>query len=220
MRMNALGAVNDDLPERNGASRVFGWLRARGPSAGLIVLGLGFVWLYNHRDDTIRTRHLEIVDSAGNICATFGPVAGSRTELALRDAKGNTRASLCLGHGDTPSLVLRDRDGMPRAIMEVSPKGHSAMRLLNGQSQLRVAMDVDNAGAAVVKVTDWTGKQQAALKLDGSGPSVEVTNDAARKSAAPATKPVSREPAQPLPVVVRASALVRPDQNLTRSIVD
>jgi hypothetical protein len=171
-----IASVTENNGRHSGLARREWWY-PRLIVAGIVALGGVGLWTYQHRNDTLRTQRLEIVDARGRVCAVLGSLSGGQSGLTLTGVSGEARATLTVNRDGNPALMLCNSDGMQRAGLEISPKGQSVLRLLNDSGEVRAAVQVDKEGKSVVKVTGMNGKSEASLTYDGGHSSdVRVRN--------------------------------------------
>jgi hypothetical protein len=143
------------------------WWYPRLVAMGILALGVYGMLSYRHRNDTLRTQRLEIVDARGRVCAVLGAMSDGQTGLRLTGVSGETRAMLTVSSTGNPALMLCNSDGTQRAGLEISPKGQSMLYLLDDNGGIGAAVQVDKGGKSAVKVTGLGGKTEAALTYDG-----------------------------------------------------
>ena len=163
----------DKIMAGDGAARAWGpgnreWWYPRVLTIALITLGAASLWIYQHRNDTLRTQRLEIVDGHGKLCAVLGAMPGSESGIGLQDAQGQTRATLTVGADGNPALALCSPDGMERAGLAISPKGNSTLRLFSDYGQVRVALQVDRDGKIALKLDDPKARNKTARSYNGN----------------------------------------------------
>ena len=134
-------------------------------------------WFYMHRNDPLRVRSLEIIDSKGKVCAVLGPSSEGQSGLILKDKQGLIRSELSVNEAGFPCLILFDKKGSVRAQMSVTQNDRSTLRLADPHGLTRMEMEVNSLGASVLKLHDSHSLKANIFACDENGNLQKITSN-------------------------------------------
>lgn len=133
------------------------------------------VWFYMHRNDPLRVRSLEIIDSKGKVYASLGPASNGQSGLILKDKEGLVRSELSVDESGCPCLLLFDKLGSVRAQMSITQNNRSTLRLADPHGLTRMEMEVNSQGKSVLKLHDSHSLKTNAFACDTNGNLQKIT---------------------------------------------
>ncbi len=133
-------------------------------------------WFYMRRNDPLRVRSLEIIDSKGQVCAILGTASEGQSGLILKDKQGLVRSEFSVDEAGFPCLMLFDKKGSVRAQMSVTQNDRSTLRLADPHGLTRMEMEVNSLGASVLKLHDRHSFKANAFTCDENGNLQKITS--------------------------------------------
>ncbi len=132
-------------------------------------------WFYMHRNDPLRVRSLEIIDSKGKVCASLGPASNGQSGLILKDKEGLVRSELSVDESGCPCLLLFDKQGSVRAQMSITQNNRSTLRLADPHGLTRMEMEVNSQGKSLLKLHDSRNFKSNVFACDTNGNLQKIT---------------------------------------------
>lgn len=132
-------------------------------------------WFYIHRNDPLRVRSLEIIDSKGQVCAILGTASEGQSGLILKDKQGLVRSEFSVDEAGFPCLMLFDKKGSIRAQMSVTQNDRSTLRLADPHGLTRMEMEVNRQGASFLKLHDSRNFKSNVFACDENGNLEKIT---------------------------------------------